>query len=83
LQKYKNTKKTLELSLISMLSYICLRVYRILKRVALPTSDDFGLEVSNIEIESGTINVAPKINISLERDHIKTYHFHLFYEKPI
>jgi KUP system potassium uptake protein len=43
------------------------RSYRILKKLSLPTQEDFGLEVSNVEIETVPINVGKSKDIDLER----------------
>ncbi len=44
------------------------RAYRILKKLSLPTQEDFGLEVSNVEIETVPINVNKARDIELKRE---------------
>jgi KUP system potassium uptake protein len=53
---------------ISPYRQFVVRAYRILKRMSLSTSEDFGLELSNVEVETVPINVAPAVNIKLKRE---------------
>ena len=54
---------------ISPFDQFVIRVYRILKRLSLPTHEDFGLELSNMEIETVPINVGKRIEMELNREH--------------
>jgi KUP system potassium uptake protein len=55
---------------ISPYRQFVVRCYRILKRMSLSTVEDFGLEVSNIEIETVPINVAPLKDLKLKREQV-------------
>ncbi len=44
------------------------RAYRVLKKLSLPTQEDFGLEVANVEIETVPINVNKARDIELKRE---------------
>ena len=44
------------------------RTYRLLKKMSLPTREDFGLEVTNLEEETVPINVAPHKVVNLRRE---------------
>lgn len=44
------------------------RAYRILKKLSLPTQEDFGLEVANVEVETVPINVNKARDIELKRE---------------
>jgi KUP system potassium uptake protein len=46
------------------------RIYRIIKSISLPTEEDFGLELSNLEIEKVPIAVTKNAHIPMERMHI-------------
>ncbi len=41
--------------------------YRLIKALSLPTHEDFGLELTNVEIEKVPIKVAEEVEIRLER----------------
>lgn len=45
-----------------------IRTYRLLKKLSLPTYEDFGLELANIEVETVPINVGPYKDIILTRE---------------
>jgi KUP system potassium uptake protein len=45
------------------------RFYRILKKLSLPTTEDFGLEIANIEVETIPISVAKPTVIELNREY--------------
>ena len=45
------------------------RAYRVLKKLSLPTQEDFGLEVSNVEVETVPINVNKARDIDLKREY--------------
>ncbi len=45
------------------------RAYRILKKLSLPTQEDFGLEVANVEVEIVPITVNKACDIELKREH--------------
>jgi hypothetical protein len=44
------------------------RAYRILKKLSLPTQEDFGLEVSNVEVETVPISVNKAKDFELTRE---------------
>jgi KUP system potassium uptake protein len=54
---------------ISSFNQFVIRVYRVLKNLSLPTHEDFGLELSNIEVETVPINVGKQVAIDLKREH--------------
>lgn len=45
------------------------RAYRFLKKLSLPTQEDFGLEVSNVEVETVPINVNKAKEMDLKREY--------------
>ena len=45
------------------------RAYRILKKLSLPTQEDFGLEVANVEVEVVPINVNKAKDMELKREY--------------
>lgn len=45
-----------------------IRTYRLLKKLSLPTYEDFGLELANVEVETVPINVGPYKDIILKRE---------------
>jgi KUP system potassium uptake protein len=53
---------------ISSFDQFVIRFYRMLKRLSLPTHEDFGLDLSNIEIETVPISVGKKKDIDLIRE---------------
>lgn len=53
---------------ISPFNQFVVRVYRILKKLSLPTHEDFGLEIANVEMETVPISVGKSKDISLERE---------------
>ena len=53
---------------ISPFNQFVIRFYRMLKRLSLPTADDFGLDLSYIEIETVPISVGEKKEIDLVRE---------------
>ncbi len=53
---------------ISPFDQFTIRAYRILKTLSLSTSEDFGLEISNVEVETVPINVGKATNIELKRE---------------
>ena len=53
---------------ISPFDQFTIRAYRILKNLSLPTSEDFGLEISNVEVETVPINVGKTAEIQLKRE---------------
>ena len=53
---------------ISHFNQFVIRFYRMLKRLSLPTADDFGLDLSYIEIETVPISVGEKKEIDLVRE---------------
>ena len=52
---------------ISYGNQLVLKIFGFLKSLSLPNHVDFGLEMSNVEVETVPINVAPPKNIRLER----------------
>lgn len=52
---------------INVFNQWIIRVYRMLKRLGIPTHEDFGLEITNVEEETVPINVGPKTKILLNR----------------
>ena len=53
---------------ISPFNQFVIRVYRILKKLSLPTHEDFGLELSNMEIETVPINIGKAADIKMQRE---------------
>ncbi len=53
---------------ISPFDQFTIRAYRILKNLSLPASEDFGLEISNVEVETVPINVGKATEIKLNRE---------------
>jgi KUP system potassium uptake protein len=53
---------------ISAIDQFTIRAYRLLKKLSLPTHEDFGLEISNVEIETVPIRVGKKVNIEMIRE---------------
>ena len=53
---------------ISPFNQFVIRVYRILKKLSLPTHEDFGLELSNMEIETVPINIGKAVDIKMQRE---------------
>jgi KUP system potassium uptake protein len=53
---------------ISTLNQIIIRAYRVIKKLALPTADNFGLEMANVEVETVPISVAKAREIKLRRE---------------
>lgn len=54
---------------ISPFNQFVIRFYRILKKLSLPTHEDFGLELSNMEIETVPINIGKALDIKMQRKH--------------
>jgi KUP system potassium uptake protein len=54
---------------ISPFDQFTIRAYRLLKRLSLPTTEDFGLEISNIEVETVPIKIGTTKDIDLKREH--------------
>jgi KUP system potassium uptake protein len=44
------------------------RVYRVIKKLSLSTTEDFGLEVGNVEVETVPINIAPLKDFEMRRE---------------
>jgi KUP system potassium uptake protein len=44
------------------------RVYRVIKKWSLSTTEDFGLEVGNVEVETVPINIAPLKDFQMKRE---------------
>jgi KUP system potassium uptake protein len=55
---------------ISYGNQLVLKIFGFLKSLSLPNHVDFGLEMSNVEVETVPINVAPPKNIRLERKEV-------------
>ena len=54
---------------ISPFNQFIVRGYRVLKRLSLPTQEDFGLEIANVEVETVPINVSKqKKDFELRRE---------------
>jgi KUP system potassium uptake protein len=53
---------------IGSIDQFFVRAYRILKKMSLSTQEDFGLEVSNVEVETVPINVGKAKDIELIRE---------------
>lgn len=54
---------------ISPFDQFTIRTYRLLKKLSLPTTEDFGLEVSNVEVETVPINIGKTKGIELKREY--------------
>jgi KUP system potassium uptake protein len=54
---------------ISAFDQFTIRAYRMLKKLSLPASEDFGLEISNIEVETVPISIGKAQDIELNREH--------------
>lgn len=54
--------------IISPFNQLVIRVYRMLKKMSLSTHEDFGLELSNVEIETVPINIGKAADIKLQRE---------------
>jgi KUP system potassium uptake protein len=54
---------------ITPIDQFVVRFYRILKKLSLPTTEDFGLEIANIEVETVPISVAKASDIELKREY--------------
>jgi KUP system potassium uptake protein len=44
------------------------RVYRVIKKLSLSTTEDFGLEIGNVEVETVPINIAPLKDFQMKRE---------------
>ena len=53
---------------ISPFDQFTIRAYRLLKKLSLPTTEDFGLEISNIEVETVPISIGKSKDIELTRE---------------
>lgn len=53
---------------ISPFDQFTIRAYRVLKKLSLPAAEDFGLEVSNIEVETVPIKIGISKDIELKRE---------------
>ena len=53
---------------ISAFDQFTIRAYRLLKKLSLPTHEDFGLEISNVEIETVPIRIGKQVNIEMSRE---------------
>jgi KUP system potassium uptake protein len=53
---------------ISPFNQFVIRVYRMLKKLSIPTHEDFGLEIANIENEIIPINIGKKKEFEMERE---------------
>jgi KUP system potassium uptake protein len=53
---------------ISPFNQFVIRAYRVLKRLSLPTHEDFGLELSNMEVETVPITIGKQKTIELKRE---------------
>ena len=54
---------------ISPFNQFVIRVYRVLKKLSIPTHEDFGLEIANVEIETIPINISKQKEFDLTREH--------------
>jgi KUP system potassium uptake protein len=54
---------------ITPIDQFVVRFYRILKKLSLSTTEDFGLEIANIEVETVPISVGKKTEIELNREY--------------
>jgi KUP system potassium uptake protein len=53
---------------ISAFDQFTIRAYRLLKKLSLPTHEDFGLEIANVEIETVPIRIGKQVNIDMIRE---------------
>jgi KUP system potassium uptake protein len=53
---------------ISPFNQFIIRAYRVLKKLSLPTQEDFGLEIANVEIETVPINIGKTTVIDMQRE---------------
>jgi KUP system potassium uptake protein len=53
---------------ISPFNQFVIRMYRILKKLSIPTQEDFGLEIANVEIETIPISVGKQKEFNLQRE---------------
>jgi KUP system potassium uptake protein len=53
---------------ISPFNQFIIRVYRMMKKLSIPVSEDFGLEITNIEVETVPINVGKPKEFNLTRE---------------
>ena len=53
---------------ISPFNQFVIRAYRVLKKLSLPTQEDFGLEIANVEMETVPISIGKAIEIDLKRE---------------
>ena len=53
---------------ISPFNQFAIRAYGVLKKLSLPTQEDFGLEISNVEIETVPINIGKQKEFNLIRE---------------
>jgi KUP system potassium uptake protein len=53
---------------ISSFSQFVIRTYRLLKKLSIPTQEDFGLEIANVELETIPINVGKQKEFNLQRE---------------
>jgi KUP system potassium uptake protein len=53
---------------ISAIDQFTIRAYRMLKKISLPTHEDFGLEITNVEIETVPIRVGKQVQIDMVRE---------------
>jgi KUP system potassium uptake protein len=53
---------------ISPFNQFVIRMYRLLKKLSIPTQEDFGLEIANVEIETIPISVGKQKEFNLQRE---------------
>jgi KUP system potassium uptake protein len=53
---------------ISPIDQFIIRAYRMMKKISLPTHEDFGLEIANVEIETVPIRIGKQVNIEMIRE---------------
>lgn len=53
---------------LSPFNQFIIRTYRVLKKLSLPTQEDFGLEIANVEIETVPINIGKSTVIEMQRE---------------
>jgi KUP system potassium uptake protein len=53
---------------LSPFNQFIIRAYRVLKKLSLPTQEDFGLEIANVEVETVPINIGKASVIDLQRE---------------
>lgn len=53
---------------ITPIEQFIIRVYRQLKKLSLPTHEDFGLEISNVEVETVPIRIGKQVQIDMSRE---------------